>query len=235
MGFRRITPPQQPAAPSAANDARPPVIVIPPPRQRAVTAEPPQATAPIPPDPVPAAMSEPASKDYAVGKNKPPLHTRWKKGQSGNPKGRPKGSRNYDTRALAFFEEKVPIRTPTGEEMMDTVQLALNKLREKVGKGDMKAIDRTLDESRRLMPAPPVAAAAVDVAAQLSPAEQQILASLLESQGLTPMVIGKPRFVESDVAEAKAEAAESAEPQDGIDDAEDDYDDDRDEWETDHE
>ena len=32
--------------------------------------------------------------NYAVGYGKPPLHTRFKKGQSGNVHGRPKGSRN---------------------------------------------------------------------------------------------------------------------------------------------
>ena len=35
--------------------------------------------------------------DYAVGYKKPPLHTRFKKGQSGNPRGRPKGSKNFST------------------------------------------------------------------------------------------------------------------------------------------
>jgi predicted phage terminase large subunit-like protein len=31
---------------------------------------------------------------YAVGPGRPPLHTRFKKGQSGNPQGRPRRSRN---------------------------------------------------------------------------------------------------------------------------------------------
>ncbi len=35
------------------------------------------------------------SDDYEVGYKKPPKHTRFTKGQSGNGKGRPKGSRNF--------------------------------------------------------------------------------------------------------------------------------------------
>ena len=33
-------------------------------------------------------------RDYEVGYGKPPKHTQFKPGQSGNPKGRPKDSRN---------------------------------------------------------------------------------------------------------------------------------------------
>ena len=36
----------------------------------------------------------PARKSYAVGHGKPPEATRFKPGQSGNPKGRPKGKKN---------------------------------------------------------------------------------------------------------------------------------------------
>ena len=31
--------------------------------------------------------------EYAVGRGRPPLHSRFKKGQSGNPNGRPAGHR----------------------------------------------------------------------------------------------------------------------------------------------
>jgi hypothetical protein len=35
------------------------------------------------------------SGDYEVGYGKPPKHTRFKPGQSGNPKGRPKASKDF--------------------------------------------------------------------------------------------------------------------------------------------
>ena len=36
-------------------------------------------------------------RDHDAGYGKPPRHSRFKKGQSGNPKGRPRGSRNFST------------------------------------------------------------------------------------------------------------------------------------------
>jgi hypothetical protein len=36
-------------------------------------------------------MSHNEGKEYGVGHKKPPVHSRWKKGQSGNPNGRRKG------------------------------------------------------------------------------------------------------------------------------------------------
>ena len=34
------------------------------------------------------------NRDYSVGRGKPPIESRFRKGRSGNPKGRPPGSRN---------------------------------------------------------------------------------------------------------------------------------------------
>ena len=38
------------------------------------------------------------SDDYEIGFGRPPKHTRFEKGRSGNPKGRPKGKKNPKTK-----------------------------------------------------------------------------------------------------------------------------------------
>lgn len=46
----------------------------------------------------------------AVGYGKPPMHARFKPGQSGNPSGRPRGVKNLKTIALREFEQKIEVR-----------------------------------------------------------------------------------------------------------------------------
>lgn len=49
-------------------------------------------------------------KDYEVGYGKPPKDTRFKKGRSGNPKGRPKGRKNMSTHIEEILASKVIVR-----------------------------------------------------------------------------------------------------------------------------
>ncbi|MFC2950591.1 DUF5681 domain-containing protein [Marinicaulis aureus] len=49
-------------------------------------------------------------EDYDVGYKRPPKHTRFKKGQSGNKKGRPKGSRNMTSILAEVMAQKVMIK-----------------------------------------------------------------------------------------------------------------------------
>lgn len=59
-----------------------------------------------------------ASGDYDVGRGKPPKHTRWKAGQSGNPAGRPKGARGMHKQLLAHLQ---PLRDIVSGEMYASV------------------------------------------------------------------------------------------------------------------
>ena len=47
---------------------------------------------------------------YEVGYGRPPKHTRFKPGQSGHPKGRPRGQRNLSTMIREVLNEKVALR-----------------------------------------------------------------------------------------------------------------------------
>lgn len=50
------------------------------------------------------------TKDYEVGYRKPPKNTRFEKGRSGNPKGRPKGHKNISTIMKDLMDRTVTIK-----------------------------------------------------------------------------------------------------------------------------
>lgn len=54
-------------------------------------------------------MSKDDKNNYEIGYGKPPKSSQFKKGQSGNPKGRPKGQKNTNTVMRDIMEEKVSI------------------------------------------------------------------------------------------------------------------------------
>lgn len=84
------------------------------------------------------------SNDYEVGYGKPPKHSRFKKGQSGNPKGRPKGSRNFATDVKQTLNHPVRLSEDGRPRTISTQQAALYRLREKALNGDVRALDRLL-------------------------------------------------------------------------------------------
>lgn len=54
-------------------------------------------------------MAKPKKKDYEVGYAKPPKETRYRKGESGNPRGRPKGRKNHLTALYQAMNETITI------------------------------------------------------------------------------------------------------------------------------
>ena len=51
-----------------------------------------------------------ANRKNRVGYGNPPVHARFKPGQSGNPKGRPKGTANLSTDLRVELSEQVDVR-----------------------------------------------------------------------------------------------------------------------------
>lgn len=78
--------------------------------------------------------------DYEVGYGKPPAHTRFKKGQSGNPKGRRKGTQNLATDLAEELGERIRVREGDREYWASKQRAILKALMARASKGDVRAI-----------------------------------------------------------------------------------------------
>ena len=80
-----------------------------------------------------------SAAEYKVGYKHPPLHTRFKLGQSGNPNGRPKGRLNLSTEVMGIISKKVKVRDGDKDRQMSL--LAANVLAHgiKGAKGDVRS------------------------------------------------------------------------------------------------
>lgn len=71
-----------------------------------------------------------------VGFSSPPKTTRWKKGQSGNPKGRPKSKSEMVQDAAKILTQPIEARTPDGQTVkLDGIEAAYLALCKKGLKG----------------------------------------------------------------------------------------------------
>ncbi len=87
--------------------------------------------------------------DYEVGYGKPPKHTRFQKGQSGNPKGRPKGRRNFATELEEVLEAPVPVTQNGAKAHVSSRQAVLYRLRERALNGDIGPMKQLLELAER--------------------------------------------------------------------------------------
>jgi uncharacterized protein DUF5681 len=79
-------------------------------------------------------------KTPKVGYCNPPGQTRFKKGQSGNPQGRPKGTLNMATVLERTLREKVVTSENGRRKVITKLEAAIKQLINKAASGELKAL-----------------------------------------------------------------------------------------------
>jgi hypothetical protein len=86
---------------------------------------------------------------YEVGYGKPPTHTQFQPGQSGNPAGRRKGVRNLKTDVKRTLATPVKVKEGGRTRTRSTQEAALMLVREKALRSDQRALDRIVELAMR--------------------------------------------------------------------------------------
>jgi len=90
------------------------------------------------------------STEYKVGRNRPPKSSRFKKGVSGNPKGRPKGSRNFATDLKEELADTIVVSESGAKRRLTKQQALIKTLMARALQGDAKAAAALLNMILRL-------------------------------------------------------------------------------------
>lgn len=121
------------------------------------------------------------SEQYEVGYGKPPKHSRFKTGQSGNPKGRKKGVKNINTILDDVLNEKVVLSENGRTYKISKKQALCRRLVNKGLAGDMKAIGTVLSHLLNQALEADVRSSALNSTAGM---DQDILVDFLRQNGV---------------------------------------------------
>jgi hypothetical protein len=89
-------------------------------------------------------------RDYEVGYGKPPRHSRFKRGQSGNPRGRAPGAKNLRTLLSEALNERVIVTENGGRRKVTKREAIIKQLVNQSATADWRAIKILLDLIREI-------------------------------------------------------------------------------------
>jgi hypothetical protein len=85
-------------------------------------------------------MDRSEKPNASAGYCNPPTHTRFKKGQSGNPHGRPKGTLTMATVLERTLREKVVVNENGRRRTITKLEAAITQLTNRAASGELKAV-----------------------------------------------------------------------------------------------
>jgi hypothetical protein len=83
----------------------------------------------------------PSAGEYAVGYGRPPQHTRFKPGQSGNPAGKRKPRESIDTMIARLQRDKVRVTVQGHEKWLTKLEVMFITITNNAAKGDLRAAE----------------------------------------------------------------------------------------------
>jgi hypothetical protein len=82
--------------------------------------------------------------------DRPDIHTRFKKGQSGNPSGRPKGRKNEGTQIKDLLFKTIRVSDGDGIRSVPKIVAAIEVCLNKALKGDIRALEKIMKIAEKL-------------------------------------------------------------------------------------
>ena len=122
------------------------------------------------------AMPQSRGGDYEVGYGKPPSQTQFKAGQSGNPKGRPAGTKSLATILKEALNQKVPVTENGRRRTISKLEAISTQLVNKAATADLTAVKLLLGMIQ-LVEAEDKAAIPTEM--ELSQADEKVMKQLL--------------------------------------------------------
>ena len=83
-------------------------------------------------------------RDYEVGYGRPPVAFQFRKGKSGNPKGKEKGKKNFRTELLEELNVRVPVSDGGRKKYLTKQSIILKRMLSDASKGNPKVLDQLL-------------------------------------------------------------------------------------------
>ncbi len=92
--------------------------------------------------------AEVGNNDPKLGYGRPPVSRQFRKGQSGNPKGRPKGTANVATILTRTLRERVVINENGRRKTISKLEAAVKQLVNKAASGELRALRHLVELAR---------------------------------------------------------------------------------------